>query len=193
MRNRPLLPAIHQVGSLRAATTALALAVGGTGCARTNVSEGADGGVDARLTIARDAVVAGDSPTTDVSLAARPDSAPHPDVAVDAHMMDAWAAEACDGMDDDGDREVDESPTDCREAPFASASVCVDGNCVCRASGVVPRPGDHEDCNGDFSDGCETPVDTETNCGGCGVHCDIVSRCTDGEAGWRAGPWGSST
>lgn len=105
-------------------------------------------------------------------------------------MMDAWAAEACDGMDDDGDREVDESPTDCREAPFASASVCVDGNCVCRASGVVPRPGDHEDCNGYFSDGCETPVDTETNCGGCGVHCDIVSRCTDGEGGVACRPVG---
>src|SRR5690606_12407112 len=31
------------------------------------------------------------------------------------------------------------------------------------------------DCNGDYRDGCETPLNTLANCGGCGTTCAIAN------------------
>lgn len=45
--------------------------------------------------------------------------------------------------------------------------VCVDGSCE-----DLLCDGGFGDCNGVAADGCETPLDTDTDCGGCGTTCD---------------------
>jgi hypothetical protein len=73
---------------------------------------------------------------------------------------------------------------------FAQASAhCVGG--LCR---LAACDGDHGDCNGLEHDGCETPFDDPSHCGGCGVSCATTHvpapSCAGGscdgacEAGW---------
>lgn len=108
----------------------------------------------------------------------------------DSWILDAWESdvpsldaapepERCDGLDDDGDLAVDEAPTTCREAPQAAEAVCIGGACRCRDPATLAHAGAFEDCNLDWTDGCETPLDTAGNCGVCGAACDAVSACTD--------------
>lgn len=56
------------------------------------------------------------------------------------------------------------------------------GRVECRAGAcVVDSCGDwHYDCNGDASDGCETSLQTNTDCGGCGVACGAGRTCISG-------------
>ncbi|MBX7193797.1 MAG: hypothetical protein K1X94_17225 [Sandaracinaceae bacterium] len=99
---------------------------------------------------------------------------------------DAWVRELCDGADDDLDGRVDEGPTDCPERLGEGSATCQSGRCLCRGPAAVPHTGAHDDCNGDLGDGCETALDTESDCGECGVRCDVVSRCTDSPVGGLA-------
>jgi hypothetical protein len=68
---------------------------------------------------------------------------------------------------------------------FAVAARCGDGVCTAEtgeACDTCPAdcgscagcPMGYADCNHDSSDGCETPLDTATNCGGCGIVCQQV-------------------
>jgi len=65
-------------------------------------------------------------------------------------------------------------------APAAAVPTCGDGQCsVARC-----LPG-HADCNGDTTDGCETPLDTLADCAGCATACAKTSCvggiCTDAD------------
>ncbi|MBX7193796.1 MAG: hypothetical protein K1X94_17220 [Sandaracinaceae bacterium] len=82
-------------------------------------------------------------------------------------------------MDDDRDGLVDEGPTGCGEVPNAGEGLCLAGTCVCRDPASTPHAGARADCNADWADGCETALDSESDCGACGVQCDVVSRCVD--------------
>lgn len=62
----------------------------------------------------------------------------------------ASTAEVCDGIDNDGDQEVDEG------YPY-----CVDGQVASNTDGVSCLPG-YEDANGDPADGCETELTLTT-------------------------------
>jgi hypothetical protein len=66
--------------------------------------------------------------------------------------------------------------TVCTPGAHVSTVGCADGACVitsCRS----PR----EDCDGNFSNGCETKVNNdENNCGGCGIVCGPGQRCRIG-------------
>ncbi len=65
------------------------------------------------------------------------------------------------------------SDDECPPRAFASAS-CVAGSCEyeCRS--------DHDDCDGDPENGCETELSTVTDCGGCGVVCEDAPSATVG-------------
>ncbi|MCB9594069.1 MAG: hypothetical protein H6719_15150 [Sandaracinaceae bacterium] len=47
-------------------------------------------------------------------------------------------------------------------------------SCVMGACAVASCDAGFDDCNGDASDGCETPLNTLTDCGGCGTACSIT-------------------
>ncbi len=88
----------------------------------------------------------------------------------------------CNGTDDDG-CEVDFTvPTTCgactNVCPSPSdptrVATCDEGVCGTDCAA------DLADCNGLPDDGCETSVDTTTNCGGCGVACGPAQQCEAG-------------
>ncbi|MFI5308909.1 MAG: hypothetical protein ACHQ53_16240, partial [Polyangiales bacterium] len=55
-------------------------------------------------------------------------------------------------------------------SPHAAAGLtCSSGQCQASCDALFG------DCNGDYRDGCETPLDTLTSCGGCGVGCSIAN------------------
>src|SRR5262249_33674179 len=63
--------------------------------------------------------------------------------------------------------------------PNAQSFTCTSGTCHINscAAGFA-------DCNNDASDGCETNINTLTNCGGCGIQCSIANgtaACTSGQ------------
>jgi hypothetical protein len=162
---------------------ALSLAALVAGCSETNLR--LDGGRDALplLDGGRDAQGALDtSVDRDADAEARdtgsPDEVDAPATDV-TEAEDAWVREVCDGEDDDLDGRVDEGPTECETLPHGESATCQAASCLCRDPTVVPHAGAHDDCNGEFGDGCETAIDTESDCGACGVRCDVVSRCTD--------------
>jgi hypothetical protein len=150
---------------------ALTGVLGLVGCAETN--DRGDAGTDVFET--PDAVAPVDAPS---DAAASPDAAP--DVTTtDAYTDDAWLRETCDGRGDDGDSRVDEGPNDCADLAHGENAFCREGRCVCWDRSRTAHPGTYDDCNGDLEDGCETALDTEENCGHCGLRCDAVSRCVD--------------
>src|SRR5690606_33802651 len=58
------------------------------------------------------------------------------------------------------------------------SGTCVDGECVLDTC----APG-FADCNADASDGCETPLNTPSDCGACGRTCSLpnaTATCTAG-------------
>jgi hypothetical protein len=57
--------------------------------------------------------------------------------------------------------------------PNTSGGVCNAG--VCSGQSCVAGFGD---CNGDMNDGCETPLNTTSNCGGCGAGCTAGAHAT---------------
>lgn len=83
--------------------------------------------------------------------------------------------ESCDGDAADGcETELATSPLHCgacgNACSFANATAsCMASTCVLDACNTG-----FDDCNGDPSDGCETALDTDTDCGGCGVTCTFA-------------------
>ncbi len=58
----------------------------------------------------------------------------------------------------------------------SSFPMCVSGTCFSECV-----PGETEDCDGDPSNGCETRLDTPSDCGGCGVVCPVGDAGTFSE------------
>ncbi|UJR81301.1 hypothetical protein [Sandaracinus amylolyticus] len=89
----------------------------------------------------------------------------------------------CDGTTSTGCETPLDTLTDCGGCGVAcalanAAESCASGTCTLGAC----EPG-WGDCNGMASDGCETPLDTLTSCGACGIGCDLPhasDACTGG-------------
>jgi hypothetical protein len=86
----------------------------------------------------------------------------------------------CDGEADNGCEIAPDDPdhcgacrNSCSDLPHADAQ-CDGGACA-----VLECRGNFGDCNGDAADGCETPLDTLSDCGGCGEPCAQAS-CAGG-------------
>jgi len=60
----------------------------------------------------------------------------------------------------------------CNAFSTGGVAACVNGFCVTQCDGT------HGNCDGDrpYYNGCETTLDTMTNCGGCGITCDAGSE-----------------
>ena len=87
-------------------------------------------------------------------------------------------AEVCSGRDTNCDGTIDEDPAafDSCIAANASAGCALDGTCR-----VFSCDFGFADCNGNFDDGCEVDVSSDSaNCGGCGVACGGGAACTNG-------------
>lgn len=94
-----------------------------------------------------------------------------------------FAGDPCDDQDPctgpdvcDGAGSCIGDPQPC-DAPNASGGLCMDGLCM----GLVCDPG-FGNCNDDWSDGCELPLDSVDNCGACGESCvagdNMTAQCT---------------
>jgi cohesin domain-containing protein len=89
-----------------------------------------------------------------------------------------FAQAACnDGVKDGSETDVDCGGGVCPACPVGKACLangdCQTGDCsggVCQAA-LVCSPG-FGNCDGNDSNGCETPLNTVTNCGGCGNICN---------------------
>src|SRR5690606_9623343 len=60
----------------------------------------------------------------------------------------------------------------------ATGAECVQGICQ-----VTQCPDGFDDCNNDFTDGCETPLTTLANCGFCGEPCSLPNATASCETG----------
>ena len=61
--------------------------------------------------------------------------------------------------------------------PNVMAPSCATGVCTIPAGSCAAGYGD---CDGGVANGCETRLNTNDNCGGCGIGCGIHSQCLDG-------------
>jgi hypothetical protein len=78
----------------------------------------------------------------------------------------------CNGADDDCDGTVDNGV--CDNVPNGTSS-CVEGECQ-----IVACDTGYRDCNGTYSDGCETSVtQNNSHCGDCDIVCPQGSSCVD--------------
>ncbi len=62
---------------------------------------------------------------------------------------------------------------DCYQQNVNTAS-CINGQCV-----INSCDSGYADCNNDWSNGCETDITTDANCGGCGIDCDSADNVLD--------------
>lgn len=73
--------------------------------------------------------------------------------------------------------------TDCGDCGVACATPNATPTCAMGTCAVEACDAGFEDCNMDASDGCEATLDTLTDCGGCGVPCDVpgaTETCASG-------------
>ena len=75
-------------------------------------------------------------------------------------------SEICDGIDQDCDAATDEGDI-CGPLPHAATSTCRSAQCVPNCDR------NWGDCDGIFTNGCDTSLTTLANCGACGVPCDL--------------------
>lgn len=103
-----------------------------------------------------------------------------------AHGSASCASGACQKVScDDGFADCNDELADGCEANLSSVAHCgqcgnscsTDGgaqpSCKDGVCGMSSCPLGFEDCNGSPSDGCETPIDTPTDCGGCAIACAL--------------------
>ncbi len=88
--------------------------------------------------------------------------------------------EVCDNVDNDCDGATDEpEASESCALPHAVAR-CTDGDCA-----IADCEHLYGNCDDDAANGCETPLDTESDCGGCGSECGELAnalsvRCDQG-------------
>jgi alpha-tubulin suppressor-like RCC1 family protein len=91
----------------------------------------------------------------------------------------------CDGETSTGCERSITTTSDCGACDAACAPANA-ASSVCTASGdcvIVSCDDTHGDCDGDVTNGCETPLRTLTDCGGCGVACSLpnaTATCSSG-------------
>ncbi len=89
----------------------------------------------------------------------------------------------CNGVDSDGCETPLDTLSDCGDCDVSCSLAHAGESCStmsCRITTCDPLWGD---CSGGDANGCETPVNTLTNCGGCGVACSLAHAtptCTTG-------------
>lgn len=97
-----------------------------------------------------------------------------PEAAPDAELSDGQAIV----VDATVDAQIDRAETD------RACGVCVAANSVSLCVGAVCRI-DHcsagfGDCNSQYTDGCETVLNSVENCGRCGGACGVAGTCVEG-------------
>jgi hypothetical protein len=101
----------------------------------------------------------------------------------------------CDGNVNNGcETNLTSSVSNCKTCGNSCSVANGTAACVASTCSVATCNADWENCNGLYSDGCETNLKTTANCGGCGVSCSLAnatSSCATGacqvqscNAGW---------
>lgn len=93
----------------------------------------------------------------------------------------------CDGVPDNGCETPLVTLNDCGGCGRACALENAIASCASGACEIVACMSGYDDCNDNDADGCETPLTTLTDCGGCGIACD-VPRATESCASGRCLP-----
>jgi len=98
----------------------------------------------------------------------------------------------CDSLP--GCEQMTNTLTHCGDCNVACAPANGTGDCSSGACVVVACNPGWDDCDGDPTNGCETPLDTLTNCGSCGMTCALANasetcstgscRITTCDVGW---------
>jgi hypothetical protein len=101
------------------------------------------------------------------------------DCADDNEDSNSGAIESCNGLDDDCDLSIDEGESEmiCPAAANVSQTACIEGACT-----LVSCEMGFGDCNLDTADGCETPLNTLTDCASCGTACSLPNATTSCDA-----------
>jgi len=94
------------------------------------------------------------------------------------------ATDVCNDVDDDCDGESDERESAnaaCQARAPGATAACGYGGAQVLANRCFLTSCDRGagDCDGQASNGCETDLTTETDCGGCGLRC-VVGSCQEG-------------
>ena len=87
--------------------------------------------------------------------------------------------DASDGCEVD----VRSSPAHCGGCGNACALEHATASCTDGACAIESCDAGFDDCDGDPSNGCETPLDTLTDCGACGVSCSVTGGTASCESG----------
>ena len=77
----------------------------------------------------------------------------------------------CDAVLANGCERSTRTLTDCGACDTACTLPNATADCATGMCRIGACPPDYADCNGDPVDGCEAPLATSANCGGCGVTC----------------------
>ncbi len=104
-----------------------------------------------------------------------------------ANASASCASGACSiGACDTGFDDCNADPTDGCEASLSTTTDCGSCGMSCTVANGTPSctsgscaidtcDAGFDDCNGDVTDGCETSLDTLTDCGTCGTSCDVTN------------------
>lgn len=84
----------------------------------------------------------------------------------------------CDDGDACTDQDVCNGVGGCLGAPAACAVPNGSGTCNAGVCGDVVCDGGWGDCNGEDGDGCETPLDSASDCGECGTPCNAGAHAS---------------
>ena len=97
-----------------------------------------------------------------------------------ASCIPGWAD--CNGLLDDGcEIRTDVDPANCGRCGLVCAPAHASGAaCVSGACGYSQCDTGFGDCDGNAANGCETPLDTNANCGACGNACTLGFACAAG-------------
>jgi hypothetical protein len=89
----------------------------------------------------------------------------------------------CNGLMADGCETPLDTSTDCGGCGVPCALAHATATCASGTCEIVECDPDWGDCDGWAENGCDSPLDTSTDCGGCGVPCALAhatARCASG-------------
>jgi hypothetical protein len=109
------------------------------------------------------------------------------------HQTTMCSARLCVGDCDEGWEDCDLDPSNGCEQSLDDVASCggcgmacdfanASESCVARTCTLGACDPGFADCNAVASDGCETPLDSPTDCGGCGIACDPMTPYCDATA-----------